>query len=113
MLVRMPYLYLAIAIVAEVVATSMLKATHGFTKPVASIIVVLSYCLAFYCLSITLRDMQVGVAYAIWCGVGILLVTAISAMVYKQIPDLWAMTGMILIMAGVLCIQLLSKTTVG
>lgn len=109
----MTYLYLAIAIVAEVVATSMLKATHGFTKPIASIVVVLGYCLAFYMLSITLRTMQVGVAYAIWCGVGILLVTAISIVLYKQVPDLWAVTGMALIMAGVLMINLMSKTTVG
>lgn len=109
----MTYLYLAIAIVAEVVATSMLKATHGFTKPIASIVVVLGYCLAFYMLSITLRTMQVGVAYAIWCGAGILLVTAISTVLYKQVPDLWAVTGMALIMAGVLMINLMSKTTVG
>lgn len=109
----MVYLYLAIAILAEVVATCSLKATDGFTRPLPSVLVIAGYCLAFYMLSLTLRTIQVGIAYAIWCGGGILLVTAISAVVYKQVPDLWAMTGMALIMAGVLVIHLMSKTTVG
>lgn len=106
----MVYLYLAIAIVAEVVATTALKSTHGFTRLIPSTLVVLSYGLAFYMLSLTLRTMQVGVAYAIWCGVGILLVTAFSAFVYKQVPDAWAMAGMGLIIAGVLVIQLMSRS---
>ena len=108
----MVYLYLGIAIVAEVVATTALKATDGFSRPLPSLFVIAGYALAFYMLSLTLRTMQVGVAYAIWCGVGILLVTLISALVYKQLPDLWAMTGMALIMAGVLVIHLMSKTSV-
>ena len=111
-LYRMTYLYLAIAIAAEVIATCSLKATDGFTHPLPSVFVIAGYALAFYMLSLTLRTMQVGVAYAIWCGVGILFVTLISTVVYKQVPDLWAMTGMALIMAGVLVIHLLSKTTV-
>lgn len=109
----MVYLYLGLAIVAEVVATTALKATDGFSKPLPSLFVIAGYALAFYMLSLTLRTMQVGVAYAIWCGVGIVLITAISAIVYKQMPDLWAITGMALIMAGVLVIHLMSKTTVG
>lgn len=108
----MVYLYLAIAIVAEVFATTALKATEGFSKPLPSLFVIGGYCLAFYMLSLTLRTMQVGVAYAIWCGVGIVLVTAISTAVYKQVPDVWAMTGMGLIMAGVLVINLMSKTSI-
>ncbi|MFK7790562.1 MAG: multidrug efflux SMR transporter [Phycisphaeraceae bacterium] len=106
----MPYLYLAIAIVAEVVATSMLKATQGFTKPIASIVVIVGYCVAFYCLSITLRTMSVGVAYAIWCGVGMVLVTAVAVVAYQQKPDAWAIVGMGLIIAGVLVLNLMSNT---
>lgn len=109
----MTYLYLAIAILAEVIATCSLKATDGFSKPLPSLLVIAGYALAFYMLSLTLRTMQVGVTYAIWCGVGIVLVTAISAVIYKQVPDLWAVTGMGLIMAGVLVINVMSKTTVG
>lgn len=105
----MPYLYLAIAIVAEVVATSMLKATHGFTKPVASLVVVAGYCVAFYCLSITLRTMSVGVAYAIWCGAGMVLVASVAAVAYQQKPDAWALLGMGLILAGVLILNLMSN----
>lgn len=109
----MVYLYLAIAIAAEVVATCSLKATDGFSRPLPSVLAIAGYALAFYMLSLTLRTMQVGVAYAIWCGVGILLVTLISLFVYKQTPDAWAMLGMALILAGVLVIHLMSKTTVG
>jgi len=106
----MPYLYLAIAILAEVIATSMLKATHGFSKPLPSVVVVLGYALAFYMLSLTLRSMQVGVAYAIWSGVGMVLVTAVAIAVYQQKPDAWALVGMGLILAGVLVINLMSST---
>ena len=108
----MVYLYLGIAIVAEVIATTALKATDGFSRPLPSLFVIAGYCLAFYMLSLTLRTMQVGVAYAIWCGVGILLVTLISLFVYKQTPDVWAMLGMALILAGVMVIHLMSKTAV-
>lgn len=108
----MLYLYLAIAIVAEVLATSMLKATGGFSRPLPSLVVVACYCVAFYCLSLCVRTMQVGVAYAIWCGVGIVLVTLIATAVYKQVPDAWALAGMALIVAGVLVINLMSDTVV-
>ena len=106
----MSYLYLAVAIVAEVIATSALKATEGFSRIGPSVLVVAGYATAFYCLSLTLRDMPVGVAYAIWSGVGIVLVTAIAWLWYGQKLDLAALVGLALIIAGVLVINLLSKS---
>ena len=106
----MDYLYLAIAIVAEVVATSALKASESFTKPLPSLLVVAGYGVAFYFLSVCLQSISVGVAYAIWSGLGIVLVTAAAAVVYKQVPDGWALLGMALIVAGVLVLNLLSKS---
>ena len=106
----MVYLYLAIAIVAEVVATSALKASESFTKPLPSLLVVWGYGVAFYFLSVCLRSINVGVVYAIWSGLGIVLVTAAAAVVYEQVPDGWAILGMALIVAGVLVLNLLSKS---
>ena len=106
----MVYLYLAIAIVSEVVATSALKASESFTKPLPSLLVVAGYGVAFYFLSVCLRSIPVGVAYAIWSGLGIVLVTAAAAVLYKQVPDGWAILGMALIVAGVLVLNLLSKS---
>lgn len=106
----MSYLYLAVAIVAEVIATSALKATEGFSRIGPSVLVVAGYATAFYCLSLTLRDMPVGIAYAIWSGVGIVLVTAIAWLWYGQKLDLAALVGLGLIIAGVLVINLLSKS---
>lgn len=105
------YLYLALAIIAEVIGTSLLKSTNEFTKVVPSIIVVISYLLSFYFLTLTLRSVPVGIAYAIWAGLGILLVTLIAGITYKQIPDLPAMIGMGLIITGVVVIHLFSKNT--
>ena len=106
----MIYLYLAIAIVAEVIATSALKASDGFSRPLPAVLVLIGYGVAFYFLSLTLRTMSVGVTYAVWSGVGIVLVTAVAAVVYKQTPDAWALAGMALIVAGVLVMNLMSKT---
>lgn len=106
----MTYLYLAIAIFAEVVATTALKATDGFSKLWPSLLVVAGYALAFFMLSLTLRTMQVGIAYALWSGVGIVLITAVAALLYKQTPDAWAIVGMGLIVAGVLVINVMSKS---
>jgi small multidrug resistance pump len=105
----MVYLYLAIAIVSEVVATTALKASESFTKPLPSLLVVAGSGVAFYFLSVCLRSINVGVAYAIWSGLGIVLVTA-AAVLYKQVPDGWAILGMALIVAGVLALNLLSKS---
>ena len=106
----MSYVYLSIAIVAEVIATSALKATNEFTRAGPSMVVVVGYGLAFFLLTLALRTIPVGVAYALWSGVGIALVAGTAALVYRQIPDLAAILGMGLIVAGVLVINLFSKT---
>jgi len=106
----MVYVYLAIAIVGEVVATSALKAAESFTKPLPSLLVVVGYGVAFYFLSVCLESISVGVAYAIWSGLGVVLVTAAAAILYQQVPDVWAVVGMALIVAGVLVLNLLSKS---
>ena len=105
------YTSLALAIVAEVVATSALQASAGFTRLGPSVLVVLGYGVAFYCLSLTLRTVPVGVAYALWSGLGIVLITAVGWVLYQQRVDAAALLGMALIMAGVAVIQLFSKTT--
>ena len=107
-----PYVALGLAIVAEVIASSALKASAGFTRLGPSAIVVLGYGTAFYCLSLTLQSLPVGVAYAIWSGLGIVLVTIASYVLYRQSVDLPALIGMALIVAGVAVIQLFSKTAV-
>jgi small multidrug resistance pump len=106
----MTYLYLSIAIVAEVIATSALKASDGFTRLGPSLFVIVGYAVAFYFLSLTLRTMSVGVAYAIWCGAGIVLVSLIGWLVLGQKLDAPALGGMALIVAGVAVINLFSKS---
>lgn len=107
----MTYLYLAIAIVSEVIATSALKASAEFTKLLPSIVVIVGYCVAFYFLTLVLRSIPVGITYAIWSGLGIVLITLMGVFVYREIPDLPALIGMALIVAGVVVINLFSKTT--
>ena len=104
------YLQLAIAIVAEVIATSALKASEDFTRILPSVFVVVGYGIAFYFLSLTLKTIPVGIAYAIWSGIGIVLVSAIGWVLYGQKLDLMAIIGLSLIIAGVLVVNLLSKT---
>ncbi len=106
----MGYFYLTVAIITEVIGTSALKASEAFTKPGPSIIVVLGYGAAFYFLSLVLKTIPVGIAYAIWAGMGIVLIAIIGAIVFKQIPDLPAIIGMALIVSGVLVINVFSKT---
>lgn len=105
----MTYLYLLCAIVAEVVATSALRATNGFTNLLPSTIVVVGYAAAFYFLSLTLRALPVGIAYAIWSGLGIVLISIVGWVVYKQALDLPAVVGMGLIIAGVIVINAFSR----
>ncbi|MGH8062601.1 MAG: DMT family transporter [Pseudoxanthomonas sp.] len=107
---KIGYLYLGIAIVAEVVATSALKASEGFTRTGPSVIVAIGYGVAFYFLSLVLKTVPMGVAYAIWSGVGIVLIAAIGWLLMKQPLDLPALLGIGLIVAGVAVIQLFSKT---
>jgi len=103
-------MYLAIAIVAEVIATSALKATEEFSRFWPSVITIVGYGVAFYFLSLVLKTIPVGVAYAIWSGVGIVLVAVIGALYFKQIPDLPAVIGMSMIIAGVIVMHVFSKT---
>jgi small multidrug resistance pump len=104
------YLYLAAAIIAEVVATSALKSSEEFTKLGPSIVVLVGYASAFYLLALVLRTIPLGVAYALWSGLGIVLVTITAAIIYKQIPDAAAIVGMALIIAGAAVIHLYSST---
>jgi small multidrug resistance pump len=104
------YLILGLAIVAEVIATSALKAADGFTRTIPSVMVVLGYAVAFYCLSITLRTIPIGIVYAVWSGAGIILLAAIGWVFYGQKLDAAALVGLTLIIAGVLIVNLVSKT---
>ncbi|MFQ3230506.1 DMT family transporter [Reinekea sp.] len=106
----MGYWYLAVAIGAEVIATLALKASDGFSHAVPSTMCAIGYAIAFYFLSLVLKTVPVGVAYAIWAGMGIVLIASISAVLYKQIPDLAAVIGMFLIITGVIVINVFSKT---
>jgi small multidrug resistance pump len=104
------YLYLAIAISAEVVATASMKALDGFNRPLPLLLVVGGYVLSFWMLSLVVRTIPVGVAYAVWAGLGIVLVSVAAAVLYQQRLDLPALLGMGLIVAGVVVIQLFSQS---
>lgn len=105
------WLYLTIAIVAEVVGTSFLRASEGFTKLVPSVLVVIGYGLAFFFLSLTLKDIPVGIAYAIWSGAGVTLIAAIGWIFFGQKLDAPAILGMGLIVAGVIVLNVFSKAS--
>ncbi len=107
----MSYAFLAIAIVSEVIGTSFLKQSEGFTRLVPTLIMGICYVVAFYFLSLTLRHIPTGVAYAIWSGVGIVLIAAIAWIVQGQKLDAAALIGMGLIIAGVVVMNLFSATT--
>ncbi len=106
----MGYLYLAIAIVAEVVGTSALKASHEFTEPLPSVLVVVGYSIAFYFLSLVLKTIPVGIAYAIWSGLGIVLIATVGFVYFGQKLDLPAILGMGLIVAGVVTMNVFSNS---
>jgi len=101
---------LSIAIISEVVATSTLKATEEFTRVWPSIVVVIGYALAFYFLTLTLRTIPIGIAYALWSGIGIVLVVIAGFILYNQSVDLAAVVGIGLIVLGVAVINVFSKT---
>ena len=105
------YIYLATAIVAEVVATSALKSSAGFSKLLPSIVVVAGYGTAFYFLSLTLRTMPIGIVYAVWSGVGVALISVIGWLVFKQSMDLAAIIGITLIVLGVVVLNVFSKVS--
>ena len=106
----MAYVYLAVAILAEVIGTYCLKLSDGFSRPVPGAITVVGYGLAFYFLALTLKTVPTGIAYAIWSGVGIVLITVASWLFQGQRLDLAALAGMALIVAGVAVIYLLSPS---
>ncbi|WP_318474476.1 SMR family transporter [Photobacterium leiognathi] len=106
------HLILLISIIAETVATTMMKASEGFTRLVPSIAVVIGYAIAFYGLSQVVKTMNIGIAYAIWAGSGIFLVSLLSYFVYQQKLDLPAFMGLTLIAAGIIVIQAFSKSVV-
>lgn len=105
------FFFLGIAIIFEIIATSALKKSEQFTQLIPSIITIVGYFAAFYFLSFAIRTIPVGIAYAVWSGVGIVLITIIGALFFKQIPDLPAIIGLALIMTGVVVINVFSKTT--
>lgn len=104
------YLYLLIAVAAETFGTANLQASQQFTKIVPSIFVAVGFGIAMYFLTLTLKYMPVGVVYALWSGLGIIFIAAIGHFFLKQAVDIWAILGMILIIAGIAVIQLLSTT---
>lgn len=106
------WLFLMIAIVGEVIATSALKSSEAFTKLVPSLIVITGYGTAFYFLSLALRTIPVGIAYAIWAGLGIVLVAAAGWLIYGQKLDTAGFFGIALIIAGVAVLNLFSRTSV-
>ncbi|AZY50031.1 DMT family transporter [Bordetella avium] len=106
----MKWLYLALAIGFEIIATSALKASDGFSRLLPSIITVAGYMVSFYCLSLTLRELPVGIAYAVWSGVGIVAISLIGVFFFQQTLDLAAMVGIALIVAGVIVMNVFSKS---
>lgn len=104
------WLILGVAIISEVIATSALKASEGFTRLLPSALVVVGYGIAFYCLSLVLRTLPVGIVYAIWSGVGVALIALVGWLLYGQALDLPAIVGLTLIVAGVIVLNVFSKT---
>lgn len=108
----MQWLYLAIAIVSEVIATSALKAANGFTRWEPSLLVITGYASAFYFLSLALRTIQLGVAYAIWSGVGVALIILVGWVIYRQPLNVASLIGITLIVSGVIVLHIFSKSAV-
>jgi small multidrug resistance pump len=106
----MKWVFLSIAILSEVTATSALKASEGFSRLLPSVAVIVGYAIAFYFLSLTLKTIPVGVAYAVWSGAGVALITLIAWLFLGQSLDLPAIIGLLLIVAGVIVLNLFSKT---
>ncbi|NRB01520.1 MAG: QacE family quaternary ammonium compound efflux SMR transporter [Rhodobacteraceae bacterium] len=104
------YVFLAAAIISEVIGTSALAASDQFSKLIPSVIVVIAYGLAFYFLGLTLKFMPVGIVYAIWAGLGIALIALVGWVLFGQTLDLAAIAGITLIVAGVVVINLFSSS---
>ncbi|WP_034886101.1 DMT family transporter [Ensifer aridi] len=107
----MLYTVLVIAIVFEVLGTSAMQAAQHFTRPTPTVLMVVCYAVAFFFLSYTLRYIPVGIAYALWSGLGIVLISAVGYVTFDQKLDLPAILGLALIISGVLVLNLFSKST--
>ncbi|MFO6463147.1 multidrug efflux SMR transporter [uncultured Jannaschia sp.] len=107
----MPWLYLVLAIATETIGTTALKASDGFSRLWPSLLTVAAYALSFWFLAIVLKTIPVGIAYAIWSGLGIVLIAAIGWVAFGQRLDAPALIGMALIVAGIVVMQLFSNTT--
>lgn len=105
------WIFLAIAIIGEVIATSALKSSEGFSKWMPSVVVVVGYGFAFYFFSLAMKTIPVGIAYAVWAGLGIVLIAAVAWLMHGQKLDAWAFVGMGLILSGVAVLNLLSKSS--
>lgn len=105
------YLILALAVLAETIGTTALQASQQFTKPLPSLLVVVAYAISFYLLSIALRTMPVGIVYALWSGLGIILIATIGWVVFGQRLDLPAVFGLLLIVGGIAVIHLFSSSS--
>lgn len=107
----MAYLYLLIAVIAEVIATSALNASKGFTQVVPSCITCIGYLIAIYFLALTMNTIPMGITYALWSGAGIVFISTIGWIVFKQHLDIAAMIGLALILVGIMIIHLFSNST--
>jgi len=106
------WIYLGIAIVSEVIGTSALNASAGFSRLWPSLVVIVGYAVAFYCLSLALKSIPVGIAYAIWSGVGVALIALVGWAIFGQALDAPAVIGIALIVAGVVVLNVFSRTSV-
>ncbi|MDR0664755.1 MAG: multidrug efflux SMR transporter [Helicobacteraceae bacterium] len=104
------YLFLALAIAFELIGTTALASSKQFTKITPIVVMVVAYIASFYCLSLSIRTIPIGIAYAIWSGVGTALIALVGALAFKQAPDAPALIGIALILAGTATINLFSKT---
>ena len=105
----MGYLYLLIAIVGEVIATTYLKSTDNFTEVMPTTYVVTGYGIAFYFMMLAMKTLPVAITYSIWSGVGISAITILGSLKYKEVPDLMALIGISLIIIGVIILVFYSK----
>nr|WP_174506315.1 multidrug efflux SMR transporter [Acinetobacter sp. Marseille-Q1620] len=106
----MAFIYLIIAIIAEVIATSAMKASNGFTVLAPSLLTIAGYALAIYCLSLTMKSIPVGITYALWSGAGIVLVSLVGFFYYKQHLDFAALIGLAFMISGILIIHVFSRS---
>lgn len=105
----LPYIFLFIAVSLEVIGTTALKASNSFTNLLPTVLTIISYVVGFYVLSLVMRTLPVGITYALWSGLGIILITILSSFVFKEIMDAPAVIGMGFIITGIIIIQLFSK----